>query len=139
MLRPCFILLLMTRTLISLKQDIGKTVKLRSLNDKYPDYFVSIKSQGADNRVVISNSGVDDEWIVRNGLAGEGISLESVTGTGYIRHSYSQAWVDPLKNEGLYKNDTSFTVEDGLAGKGISLRSVYFPNHLLRWYDDRTE
>ena len=76
----------MTGTL-SVKLDIGQTVKLRSVNDKYPDYFVSVKPQGADNRVVLSNSGVDNEWIVRSGLAGEGISLKSVTRTGYIRHS----------------------------------------------------
>ena len=58
----------MTGTL-SVKLAIGQTVKLRSVNDEYPDYFVSLKSLGADNRVVISNSGVDNEWILRSGLS----------------------------------------------------------------------
>ena len=116
---------------LSVKLDIGQTVKLRPVNDKYPDYFVSLKSHGAENRVVISDSGLDNEWIVKDGLIGKGISLESVTG-GYIRHSDSQAWVHPLESGDLYKNDASFTVVNGLAGEGISLQSVNHAGSYLR-------
>ena len=122
----------MTRTL-SVKLDIGQIVRLRSVSDQSSNYFVSLKSQGADKRVVISDSGVDNKWIVRSGLAGEGISLEleSITG-GYIRHSDSQAWVHPLDDTDLYKKDASYTVENGLAGKGISLQSVNIAGSYLR-------
>ena len=73
-----------------------------------------------------------NEWIVREGLAGTGISLEAVGGV-YIRHRNYQAWVDPAQtNQELYRKDASFTVVPGAAGKGISLRSVNYPEHMLR-------
>ena len=129
MLGLCISLLLLTKTL-TIKLIVGQTIKLRSVNkDKH---FVS---RSAKRRVVISDSVEDNEWTVRNGLAGKGISLESVTGTGYIRHRLYNAWVHPPDNTDLYKKDTSFTEVIGLAGKGISLRSVNYPKYLLRHHD----
>ena len=110
---------------------VGQRIQLRSVN--YPAYFVSRRS---DNKVVVSTSGVDTEWIVKSGLVGDGssISLECVSG-GYLRHQSFSAWVQALdQSNKLYKNDASFMIEEGLAGKGISLRSINFPSYRLRHY-----
>ena len=116
----------MLAVVCSMELKIGQKIKLRSVN--FPGHFVSRQSNG---RVAISDSGVGNVWVVRSGLAGKGISLESISG-GYIRHRNFEAWVDPQTNQDLYKNDASFTVEEGAAGKGVSFRSVNFPERLLR-------
>ena len=127
MLGLCISLLLLPKTL-TIELIVGQTIKLRSVNkDKH---FVS---RSAKRRVVISDSGVDNEWIVEDGLIGQGISLQSVSGTGYIRHKSYEAWVDPLESGNLYKKDASFIELTGLAGiRGISLRSVNHPRYFLR-------
>ena len=122
----CLALLILTCSALSAELHIGQKIRLRSVN--YPNHFVSRLSNG---RVAISDSGVGNEWIVRRGLVGTGISLESVTG-GFIRHRNYQAWVDPQINQDLYRKDASFTVENGAAGRGITLRSVNYPRHTLR-------
>ena len=120
------LLLLIVTTAMTAELKIGQTVKLRSVN--YPNHLISRLSNG---RVAISDSGVGTDWIVRAGLAGTGISLESVSG-GFLRHRNYQAWVDPEINQDLYRKDASYTVENGAAGKGITLRSVNYPAHTLR-------
>jgi hypothetical protein len=104
---------------------VGQKIRLQSVG--IPKYFMRRDSV---NRVRISNSGRGDEWFVRNGLIGRGISLLSITG-GYIRHQGYKAWVHQNDGKELFFKDSSFTVEDGLAGKGISLRSVNYPEYHL--------
>ena len=126
-MKNLFVLLfLIVTTAMSAELKIGQTVKLRSVN--YPNHLVSRLSNG---RVAISDNSVGTEWIVRAGLAGTGISLESTSG-GFLRHRNYQAWVDPEIDQDLYRKDASFTVEDGAAGRGITLRSVNYPAHTLR-------
>ena len=125
-MKLCLIILVFTSSVWATELHVGQKIRLRSVN--YPNHLVSRLSSG---RVAISDTGVGNQWIVRNGLAGRGISLESVTG-GFIRHRNYQAWVDPQINQDLYRKDASFTVEKGAAGRGITLRSVNYPGHTLR-------
>lgn len=124
-----YLFLALISSALTAELQVGQMIKLRSVN--FPTFYVSRLSDG---RVAISNTGVDNEWIVTNGLAGKGYSLHSVN-RGFIRHRGYEAWVDPDSTEALYRNDASFTVEAGAAGQGITLRSVNIPERTLRHQD----
>ena len=128
MLRVCITILFITATLPA-KLDIGQTIRLRSVSEDYPNYFVSRQS---DDTVAISDSSRENLWIVKSSLRVEdknAISLMSVR-SGFLRHQGFDVRVDALGK--ISGGDASFNVEKGLAGKGISLQSVNFPGKYLR-------
>lgn len=107
------------------KITVGEKIQLELLSNL--GYFIS---RSRENKVIISDSGVGSVWLVKSGLVGQGISLQSSSG-GYMRHYEHRALVNQFENTELFLKDASFIVEEGLAGKGISLRSVNLPDYLI--------
>ncbi len=78
---------------------------------------------------------VDDAyWIMVPGLAGEGVSFQSINlPDNYLRHRNGEVWLDVFENTNSFKGDATFYQEDGLAHFSmVSFRSYNMPNHYIR-------
>ncbi|MEU4623311.1 AbfB domain-containing protein [Actinoplanes sp. NPDC023801] len=76
----------------------------------------------------------DQLWRAVTGLAGSGVSFESVNRPGhYLRHSGTQIRLDPVDGTAGFRADATFLRGAGLADPGwTSLRSYNMPTHHLR-------
>ncbi|MDD4964623.1 MAG: AbfB domain-containing protein [Gallionella sp.] len=119
------------------RANIGDIVQLKSVN--YTDRYVRHRNYMGELTPVASDGDKKDaSFITRSGLAGMGVSFESVNFPGYfLRHQNFEIKLHQREESDLYKKDATFIDERGLAGKGRSFESVNFPGFYLRHCDFR--
>jgi hypothetical protein len=100
---------------------------LRSVN--YPDRHL-----GTANGLAMLMPGALEAFRVVPGLAGVGVSLESVAQPGhYLRHQNSRLILSAWDGSDLFRADATFHARPGLANpRATSLESSNFPGHFLR-------
>merc|ERR1712136_92869 len=79
----------------------------------------------------------DSSFKIVKGLAGKGISFESVNYPGhYLRHIMWHLDLNKYQNSALFKKDASFTVHKALDGKkgAVSFQSVNYPGYWIAHY-----
>ena len=85
----------------------------------------------------ISNSTTsedDGKWKMVPGLAGRGVSFQSVNFPNrYLRHRNSEVWLDAEQSNVLFKEDATFLIRRGLSDQTLtSFESLNFPGRYLR-------
>jgi hypothetical protein len=100
---------------------------LRSFN--FPDRHL-----GTANGLAMLMPGALEPFRVVPGLAGVGVSLESVARPGhFLRHQNSRLILSAWDGSGLFRGDATFHARPGLADpRATSLESSNFPRHFLR-------
>ncbi len=112
--------------------------EIRILSMYRRNYYLRSMPNGAKIAEDDGTSQFQDEsvFIVRPGLSGEGVSLESKKYSGqFLRHSYNRLKLSPRAElQGFYAKDGSFHVRSALNGQqgGFSLEAVNFPGRFLR-------
>jgi hypothetical protein len=111
---------------------MGTTVSLRSIS--HTDRFVRHRSFLGELTPVSSDQDQkDSRFIARPGLAGQGVSFESVNFPGYfLRHQNFQLKLEKREDSDGFKKDATFLERAGVGGRGVSFESVNFPGHYLR-------
>ena len=134
--RMCLILVAICTLFVSsmahARENRGDIVQLKSVN--YADRYVRHRNYMSELTPITSDGDKKDaSFITRSGLAGTGVSFESVNFPGYfLRHQNFEIKLHQREESDLYKKDATFIDERGLAGKGRSFESVNFPGHYLR-------
>ena len=110
----------------------GATVALRSAN--YRDRYIRHRRfMGEISKIVSALDKKDSSFKIVRGLAGKGISFESVNYPGYfLRHQGFALKLHKKEGSDLYKKDASFMVKRGLSGRGYSLESINYPGYYIR-------
>jgi hypothetical protein len=126
------------------KSLVGQVVSMQSLN--YPDYYLTVSENHA---YIMHIHGSSAKWIIRKGLNGRGISLESVNKPGqFLRHQGYRLKLHKDDGTALFKDDASFEIRSSIAVRGsgyVSLESLNFPNFFIRhknyeaWIDPRIQ
>jgi hypothetical protein len=115
---------------------VGAEVWILSMSR--PDHHVLASGDAARLRPGAGGGAIEDDstFIVRPGLSGEGVSLESARHPGrYLRHAYFGVKLSPgheLADRAA--RDASFRARPALNRRagGFSLEAVNFPRHFLR-------
>lgn len=109
--------------------------RLKSYN--YPDRFVRHSNHAARIDSVPFDPYPDMQWRVVTGLAGSGVSFESVNYPGqYLRHSDFVVVLAQNTGAAQFAADATFVPEAGLADSAaVSYRSYNYPTRYLRHSD----
>lgn len=110
----------------------NQTVQLRSVN--IANSFIRHRNGiGALTTVLSELDKKDSSFVMRPGLAGAGLSFESVNFPGhFLRHANGQIRLAKNETSDQFKKDATFQQRNGLAGKGVSFESVNFPGFYIR-------
>lgn len=117
---------------------VGSSVSLEAVN--YPGRFVLQSGAAGTVDPVGQDSSPADRssasFVVRAGLAGSGISLESVAspGTYLVSIGGDDAGFDPSDGSATFADGATFRAVAGLAGQGVSLQLWSRPDTYIRHY-----
>jgi hypothetical protein len=112
--------------------DVDRRVQLRSVS--FPDRFLRHRGfVGELTQLSSEQDQKDAAFIMRPGLAGQGVSFESVYYPGYfLRHQNFQLKLQAREESETFRKDATFVERAGVSGKGVSFESVNFPGHYVR-------
>ncbi len=78
----------------------------------------------------------NSQFIMHPGLAGDGVSFESVNFPGYfLKHESYVIKLRKFKDSHRFAEDATFIPQPGLCGEGTSFESFNYPGHFLRHKD----
>ena len=102
-------------------------------SSNYPDYFIQETSKRGRIDNVLQTT-ADAQWRIVPGLAGQGVSFESVAFPNhYLRHQNYEVWLAEEEQSQLFKEDATFFQRSGLADtNGVSFESFNFPGRYIR-------
>lgn len=126
-----------TTELNALKSRWGVPTWSRLKSYNYPDRFVRHSNHAARIDSVPFDPYPDMQWRVVTGLAGSGVSFESVNYPGqYLRHSDFVVVLAQNTGTAQFAADATFVPEAGLADSAaVSYRSYNYPTRYLRHSD----
>lgn len=119
---------------------VGARGLLQSVN--YPTHFVAPAATGSRLASASAAVAAGGKLRVVKGLAGSGVSFESVKYPGrFLRHQNYVWKLQPKQNSALFRADATFRAEHGRNGRPdlTSLKSYNFGDRYVRHYRGRVE